>query len=482
MNAALLSRDGEEAWLRLKTHLEWSNHFALCLIFSAHPPVIEVIRERLTEIFRVRVSRLQSFVWLRPDQLADEFLPHLLHPQNWEQATGAPWWLDLSFQEADEWRAARLGFLARLNEQREPLRRNMNRPLVMILPAREREQVRALVPDLWAIRDFTLDTEDRFLAPSPSAPIESTSTALPRPESFPPTELEQSLIAEWIRVSQAERRDRSVLRAGGRAMGALQRLCRFAEAEEIGKKILLQARAMASEAETPESLRDLSVSLDNVGDIDRQLGRLDEARQSYAESLAICRRLIERIGETPESLRDLSVSLNNVGRIDRQLGRLDEARQSYAESLAIRRRLLERIGETPESLRDVSVSLNNVGGVDEQLGHLDQARQSYAESLAIRRRLLERIGETPESLSDLSASLEKVGQVEETIGDVEPARKAFQEGFDIAHRLAVALPDQADYLDLEKRLQKRLTSVGKSERSASSDNQVSEADHGGDSA
>ena len=130
----------------------------------------------------------------------------------------------------------------------------------------------------------------------------------------------------------------------------------------------------------------------------------------------------------------------------------------------------------------MSVSLNNVGGVDEQLGHLDQARQSYAESLAIRRRLLERIGETPESLSDLSASLEKVGQVEETIGDVEPARKAFQEGFDIAHRLAVALPDQADYLDLEKRLQKRLTSVGKSERSASSDNQVSEADHGGDSA
>jgi tetratricopeptide (TPR) repeat protein len=59
----------------------------------------------------------------------------------------------------------------------------------------------------------------------------------------------------------------------------------------------------------------------------------------YEESLAIARRLSEELG-TPESLRDVSVSLNKVGDIEQARGDLDGALSRYEESLAIQQLLL----------------------------------------------------------------------------------------------------------------------------------------------
>ena len=48
-------------------------------------------------------------------------------------------------------------------------------------------------------------------------------------------------------------------------------------------------------------MRDLSVSLDNVGNVERDLGDLGAARAAYRESLELRRQL--------RAARDLSVSL-----------------------------------------------------------------------------------------------------------------------------------------------------------------------------
>ncbi len=44
--------------------------------------------------------------------------------------------------------------------------------------------------------------------------------------------------------------------------------------------------------------------------------------------------------------RDLSVSLNNVGNVERDLGDLVAAREAYRESLAIDRQLRHALGDT----------------------------------------------------------------------------------------------------------------------------------------
>ncbi|WP_156427882.1 tetratricopeptide repeat protein, partial [Thiohalocapsa sp. ML1] len=113
----------------------------------------------------------------------------------------------------------------------------------------------------------------------------------------------------------------------------------------------------------------------------------EAARAAFAESLDIRRRILARVGETPEALRDLSVSLDNVGKTDQALGDLEAARAAFAESLDIRRRILARVGETPEALRDLSVSLDNVGKTDQALGDLEAARAAFAEGLELAERL-----------------------------------------------------------------------------------------------
>ena len=67
----------------------------------------------------------------------------------------------------------------------------------------------------------------------------------------------------------------------------------------------------------------------------RDLGQLEEARAAYRESLAISRQLKSLTGDAPQSLRDLSVSLDNVGDVARDLGQLEEARAAYEEALSL---------------------------------------------------------------------------------------------------------------------------------------------------
>ncbi|MCW5209629.1 hypothetical protein VU10_05520, partial [Desulfobulbus sp. US1] len=65
------------------------------------------------------------------------------------------------------------------------------------------------------------------------------------------------------------------------------------------------------------------------------LGDFEAAQKAYQESLSIRRRIIERVGETPESLRDLSVSLYKAGQISTELGKKEEARKNFQEGLHI---------------------------------------------------------------------------------------------------------------------------------------------------
>ena len=81
---------------------------------------------------------------------------------------------------------------------------------------------------------------------------------------------------------------------------------------------------------------------------------------------------------TPESRRDLSVSLDNVGRVARARGDWGAAGRAYEESLDLARELADSLG-TPESLHDLVISLGNLAGVVERLGDAERAESLRAE-------------------------------------------------------------------------------------------------------
>jgi tetratricopeptide (TPR) repeat protein len=119
------------------------------------------------------------------------------------------------------------------------------------------------------------------------------------------------------------------------------------------------------------------------------------------------------LGETPESLRDLSVSLDNVAGTHQAQGDWSGAQSLYQESLQIRRQLVERLGETPESLRDLSVSLEKVAGTQQAQGDWSGAQSLYQEGLQISEALASALPNIP-SYADLpshfSTKLEQLAQ------------------------------------------------------------------------
>jgi hypothetical protein len=211
-----LTQKGEKAWLRLKQHLEWCDHFALGLIFTEHPRVISIFRERLADIHRARVTKLMIPVPDSPEDLVNTVLTRLLHPLDYQTALNKPFWIDLSFQRGTAWAKARLSFLTRLNEQRESLRKALDRPLVLILPEQERAKIKVIVPDLWAIRDFSIETGPWVV--QKNSLEEQTTRKSNSP--FPLSSYDKSMIKEWERLSNKKTREKSFLSAAQRAFTA----------------------------------------------------------------------------------------------------------------------------------------------------------------------------------------------------------------------------------------------------------------------
>ena len=95
-------------------------------------------------------------------------------------------------------------------------------------------------------------------------------------------------------------------------------------------------------------MRDVSVSLDRVGDIQKVQGDVEGALLSFEESLGLGRRLLKEFGSTPERMRDVSVSLHRMSTVQPEVDAVALA-GLIEEGLQWARDLYERY-PTPDSL------------------------------------------------------------------------------------------------------------------------------------
>jgi tetratricopeptide (TPR) repeat protein len=191
------------------------------------------------------------------------------------------------------------------------------------------------------------------------------------------------------------------------------------ERDWAGAHDLVQQVLALTGIDPPTRLRALELGID----VAMTVGDPDEAERHADERLVLSERLAEAT-PTPEALRDLSISLNNVGRVQEARGDWAAAEAAYTRSLQLRERLAEAT-PTPEALRDLSVSLDNVGRVQEARGDWAAAEAAYTRSLQLAERLAEATP-TPEALRDLSISLNNVARAREAAGD-EAAAAALRE-------------------------------------------------------
>jgi tetratricopeptide (TPR) repeat protein len=171
------------------------------------------------------------------------------------------------------------------------------------------------------------------------------------------------------------------------------------------------------------------------------------AIDAYEEGLSITRRQAAADPSNARLIRDLSVSLDRLGEVRLAGGDWAAALAAFEESLGIARKLAAGDPRNTEWQRDMSVSLDNVGDAKRAGNDTTGARAAYEESLAIRRKLVGADPSSPRWQVVLAVSLYKLSAV------VDPARARtlLQEALAIVEKLereGKLTADQSDWPQL----------------------------------
>jgi CHAT domain-containing protein/tetratricopeptide (TPR) repeat protein len=176
---------------------------------------------------------------------------------------------------------------------------------------------------------------------------------------------------------------------------------------------LLWQAAVAIRERFPASL-DLASSLNNLGMIAHDLGKLGAAWDFYQRALAIER------GLAPDSL-EMAASLNNLGGVALDRGGLVAAWNFYQQALTIR----EKRGDSLA----IANSLNNLAVVTQRQGNLVAARDYHERALAIQEK------DPAAGSHDLAASLNNLGTISLDQGDLSAARHYYGRSLAIEQKL-----------------------------------------------
>ena len=336
----------EAVWADLRAQLEWSCGFALIFIFISQPAQVDALRERVRDSLASRALRLHATKAEVAAGLVDALLGVILGTG--ASPDGGPLWIEVWRDSPNvEMNRARGNLLARLNERRGALETQLKAPLILLLPVEFRPQVRDIAPDLWHVRAYSAEVEAPAVPTGSQSQGEATTeSAREEPPAPAPMELPveaRRVVEAWARLATSGDADRLDINLGLEAFDRYLAAHRLTDARGVLTDLERFARKRFAKATgttaVPAALRELGMVLDRAGDLAMAEQRLHDAAEAYEESLLISRQLVAQLGETPQGLRDLSVSLNNVGAVARDLGQGEAARAAFEESAALRARL-----------------------------------------------------------------------------------------------------------------------------------------------
>jgi tetratricopeptide (TPR) repeat protein len=229
---------------------------------------------------------------------------------------------------------------------------------------------------------------------------------------------------------------------------------KFGEARAYFQDTLTIRLALAGETpDDDELLLGISKVYTRIGDIDI-ISDLAGALQSYQGSLAIAATSFNRNPGHEEWQRELSWAYNKVGDVKARQGEVDAkagnaargktshsaALEAFNNSLCLRRRIAERHRERTEWQRDVSYTLDRIGTAKVRLDDFPAAELAYFESLEIRRRLGNSVRDNALFLGDIAASLRLIGDYYFMASDLKWALAFYDAAADYRTQVVVFSP------------------------------------------
>ena len=186
------------------------------------------------------------------------------------------------------------------------------------------------------------------------------------------------------------------------------------------RSLELSERLLAVNPESRQAARDVAVSLIKLGDFLARRGKPGDeeaALRHYERSLELSERLLAASPESGQAARDVSVSVERLGDFLARRGRPGDAEAAlgyYARILEVGERLLGANPESELAMRDLSVILNKLGDFLSgrgKPGDAGVAMGHYERSLELRERLARANPESAQAAWDVMISLERMAAI-----------------------------------------------------------------------
>ena len=423
-------------WQKLLTLFDLAEGFSLLVLLVLDADGAALCRRELEKHLQREGNQLVSIELPTPDDLRQ--LPARLLAAQPPPNTGCLW---MSAVEPDygkaypEWREAWREALARLNSQRNPIRRQFDLSLVFVGASWLQEVMRETAPDLWSVRTLVVRIEPA-LRPAAERQVPEAGRfefteepgggdpffALQEAEklrSLPGKELALARLLHRAGEGFAGRDDWRAAdkaftealelkqRASAQAASVLATLLNLAWACQIlgqSRRSINHAQEAVKLAREIGDRRGEAAALSNLGLAYYSLGDARKAIEFYEQALAIRREIGDRRGE--------GITFSNLGLAYTALGEARKAIVCHERALVIARKIGSRRGE--------GGALGNLGLAYADLGDLRKAIEFYEQALAIRREIGDRRGEG-NALGNLGLAYAALGDVRRAIEFYEQA-------------------------------------------------------------
>jgi tetratricopeptide (TPR) repeat protein len=175
--------------------------------------------------------------------------------------------------------------------------------------------------------------------------------------------------------------------------------------QELLKEMLPYYEKFASEAAADPKLQaDLAITFSKIGDLNDQIGSLDDAEQAYRQARTILEQLVHAQPAQPEHQRSLARCCNNLGQLLRKRGDVAAARAELQQALRLQQRLAERWPRAAAHRADLAATHGNLGLLADQAGDTARAAEHYRSAIRIQESIRHSAPEDDANLNHLAAS------------------------------------------------------------------------------
>ncbi|MGC8641348.1 MAG: hypothetical protein ACP5XB_15900, partial [Isosphaeraceae bacterium] len=195
------------------------------------------------------------------------------------------------------------------------------------------------------------------------------------------------LVPEWellclreAALSRIAQGDRGGLSLADRIADPLIKMGRTLDLRELWRLSVDSFRErLQTQPDDAEHAFFLARCLQRLGTLAQMLDDPVGARRYHTEGLRFLNRLVASFPESREFAHDLSISHEEMGDLERSAGALDEAKQHYQISLSIARRLADCAPAHLDRAVALARSLEQLGDLATTAGHPDEAPQPQEE-------------------------------------------------------------------------------------------------------